>query len=266
MIGFFDSGVGGLTIIEEVHRRLPSYGTVYLGDSARMPYGEKRHDELVQFLWEGAQWLFARGCSLIIVACNSASASALREVQQTKLSSFPGRRILGVIRPTVEELSHQGYKRILVLSTTATKKSEAYVHEFAKINPSIQVISHACPNWGPMVEEGKAVSIEMKIEVNRELSLVDDPSAIDAVLLACTHYPYVREDVEAFFLYKIPVFNQGNLVASSLEDYLLRHPEMERTLTKDGAREYFTTGDVANADFLASKRFGYDVRFQNTFV
>lgn len=262
-LGFFDSGVGGLTILEEVHKLMPAYDTVYLGDAARAPYGERTHDELVQFLKEGARWLFSRDCDLVIVACNSASASALREVQQTWLPSFPGKRILGIIRPTVEALAAKNYQHILILSTEATARSAAYVHEFSKLDPHIRVSSHACPRWAPMIEEGKAGTLEMKFEVEREMLAAEAQfGQADAVLLACTHYPYVKTDVERCLDANIPVFNQGLIVAHSLKDYLVRHPDLEAGLATDSRRLYATTGDALAASDIAAKRFGFKVEFE----
>ncbi len=264
MIGFFDSGIGGLTIIEAVHTLLPKYDTIYLGDTKNSPYGNKPHEELVHFTVSAASWLFLNGCELIIVSCNSASASALREVQQQWLPKhYPDKRILGIIRPTVEYLADQGFKNIAVLSTLATKNSGAYVHEFQKINPSLNVISHACPNWAPMIEEGLANTEEMRIDVTAEIaSLKKENPDFDAVLLACTHYPYVKNDVEASLSHKVPVFNQGEIVAKSLEEYLKRHHDLEARLPKNGKYEYYTTGDPKSSSKIASGRFGYEVEFK----
>lgn len=265
MIGFFDSGIGGLTISESVHTLLPKYDTIYLGDTLRAPYGMRRHDELVGFTIEGAKWLFDQGCQLIIVACNSASASALREVQQGWLKdNYPSKRILGIIRPTVEELADAGHKNIVVLSTLATKNSGAYVTEFHKINPDLEIHSHACPNWGPMVEKGLAGTPEMVKDVEREIKDLETVvNNYDAVLLACTHYPYVKADVEKALSKKVPVFNQGEIVARSLQDYLQRHLEIESKLPKNSLREYYTTGDPAVSSKIASEHFGFQVQFKN---
>lgn len=263
MIGFFDSGIGGLTIIEAVHERLSSYDTAYLGDTLRAPYGNKTHEELVSYTISAATWLFNHGCELVIVACNSASASALREIQQTWLpKNFPEKKILGIIRPTAEYLSSQGFKKIAILSTVATKESGAYVNEFEKINHSLHIISHACPNWAPMVERGLANTPELKIDVLKEItSLEEENPEFDAVLLACTHYPYVKNDVESTLSKKVPVFNQGEIVADSLKEYLARHSEIEAKLSKNAKYEYFTTGDPSLSSQIASERFGFEVKF-----
>lgn len=264
MIGFFDSGVGGLTVLEEVHRRLPRYDTLYLGDAANAPYGTKTHAELVTLAWRGTRWLFDQGCALVIIACNSASARALREIQQTKLDAYPAKRVLGIIRPTVEALSRRGHRRIAVLSTVATRDSGAYAAEFAKYDPDILVLAHACPNWVTFVEEGKTETPEAVQDVEREIRVLQQQGSFDAVLLACTHYPYLKHHVERTLANAIPVFNQDELVAASLEDYLHRHPELETQLEKNALYQYVTTGDAALASRVASERFGFDVRFKET--
>lgn len=260
MIGFFDSGVGGLTVLEEVHKLMPKYDTVYLGDAVNAPYGKRPHRELVELTWTGVKWLFDKGCDLVIVACNSASASALREIQQTKLKEYPGKRVLGVIRPTVEELSKKGFKNVLVLSTQTTKDSGAYVAEFKKENSDIHVISRACRKWASLVEAGAVGTPEMRKEVEKELRAVSDQN-FDAVLLACTHYPFLVPDIETMVPFDVPVYAQGELVAASLKDYLKRHPETESKLEKNSNYQYFTTGNEEAANKIATQRFGYDVRF-----
>ncbi|MFO0705170.1 MAG: glutamate racemase [Candidatus Andersenbacteria bacterium] len=256
-IGFFDSGVGGLTVVEAVHRVLPAYDTIYLGDTARAPYGNRSHVQLVEFTWQACQWLFKQSCELVIVACNSASASALREIQQKRLPDYPGKRILGVIRPTVEELAQRGYKKILVLSTEATKKSQAYVHEFAKLNPTTQITSYACPRWAPMIEAGKAGSAELRTDVAHELHAAQKITPqVDAILLACTHYPYVKKEVEAV-LPTVPVFEQGAVVAHALGKYLARHPEIERHLASTSKHNYYVTGNAQIAQKIAQDYFGF---------
>lgn len=263
MIGFFDSGVGGLTVAEAVRKRLPQYAVRYLGDAARAPYGPRSHGELVAFTWQGAQWLFAQGCELVVVACNSASASALREIQQTRFAAYPGKRILGVIRPTVEALAARGHRRILVLSTVATAGSGAYPREFAKLDPELEVRSRPCPRWAPMLEAGWAGTPEMAAEVRRELSEgADDVAWADAILLACTHYPYLRADVEAGVPSGVPVYTQESIVAASLADYLHRHPEIDARLGRGGGAGYATTGDPELATRIATERFGFPVRFE----
>lgn len=265
MIGFFDSGVGGLTISEAVRSQLPSYQTLYLGDTARAPYGTKSHDELVELTWRGVSWLFDRGCDLVIVACNTASASALREIQQTRLSARTGKKILGIIRPTVEALARDHYQNIVVLATPAAITSEAYPREFQKENTEINVYSHACPTWGPMIEAGLAQSDVMKEDVDREVrSLENETATYDAVLLACTHYPYVQQHVEQALSHRVPVFTQGTIVAAALADYLKRHPEIDNQLPRADRHDYFVTGDAKLASDIAERYFGFPISFSHT--
>lgn len=264
MIGFFDSGIGGLTVEQEVIKRLPAYSTIYLGDNAHAPYGEKSHDELVDLTWRGVSWLFDQGCELVIVACNTASAQALRTIQQTKLGSNPKKRILGVIRPTVEELAKHQFKRIAIFSTPATKKSEAYVHEFSKLDPTIEVISFAFPDWVRLIESAMAGSREMQKKIANDLAEQKVKKAEpQAVLLACTHYPYVKADVESE-LAGIPVFDQGTIVAASLENYLERHPDIEQRLRKGTAHRYVTTGHAGSVSRSAQVEFRFtNVKFEH---
>lgn len=263
MIGFFDSGIGGLTIEQEVRKLLPQYSTIYLGDGAHAPYGDKTHEELVDFTWAGAEWLFDRGAKLVIVACNSASASALSEIQREKLGPDPEKRILGIIRPTVEKLVSKGFDDVAVLSTVATKESAAYENEFKKLNPKIAIKSVSCPTWTPMIESGKVGTPEMKEEVEKDMSILkqEDPN-LKAALLACTHYPYVKKDVQEALGPDVQVFEQGKIVAESLKDYLERHPEIERNLSRTEKHSYYTTGDPELSTKVAHSAFAYDVGFK----
>lgn len=262
-IGIFDSGVGGLKILTALHKRLPQYDTLYLSDSARAPYGPRTHEELVEFTWQAAERLFAHDCDLMIVACNSASASALREIQQTKLAAYPGKRILGIIRPTVEYLAEAGYINIATLSTEATRKSAAYTHEFHKINPAIQVHSQACPNWAALVEAGKAHSPEAENDVAAEISrLLENAPHTEAVLLACTHYPYLAPFIKKYLPANIQVFNQGDIVADSLANYLLRHPEIENKISQTNTQQYFCTGNPTLAKQIAHDALKINADFQ----
>ncbi len=254
MIGFFDSGVGGLNVTESVHTLLPSYDTIYLGDTANSPYGNKHHDQLVDLTWKGCQWLFNQGAELIILACNSASASALREIQQTKGYAASGKRILGIIRPTAGIYAKNGYKNVLVLSTTATKKSGAYETEFKNVDPAIGITVHTCPKWASMIEQGLAKTEEMKVEVFRELETIKKDN-YDAVLLACTHYPFIRNHIREFFGSEMIVSNQGPIIAASLSDYLKRHPEMDQRLSKKDRRLHYTTAVIADKHWAAFPKF-----------
>ncbi len=262
MLGIFDSGFGGLTVLKPIHERLPEISTVYLGDNARAPYGIRTQEEIFQFTLEGVRFLFEKGCPLVILACNTASSQALRRIQQEVLpGEFPDRRVLGVIRPAVEYLAANS-RRVGILATPATVTSEAYVHEFQKLNPEIVVSQVACPGLTDMIEKGQQDTAECHHLVTQFVQelLTQDPM-IEQVLLACTHYPLVflpfRKAVPGF----MNVLTQGDLVAKSLKDYLLRHPEISHRLEKKSARTYFTTQDE-NISNLASMFYGSAIEFQ----
>lgn len=224
MIGFFDSGLGGLTILEAVQKRLPDLKTRYFGDHEHAPYGNKSREEILELTWAGCEKLFAEGCKLVIIACNTATANALREIQQKRLHAYPGRNVLGIIRPTVEAMSTLGHRNIVVLGTVATKMSGAYEAEFAHLNPDITIHSHASPNWVGFVESKRIESEEARIDIQREISEMEHeaPNA-DAILLGCTHFPYLKTQIEQALSKPIPVYTQGEFVAESLADYLERH-------------------------------------------
>ena len=258
MIGVFDSGVGGLTVLKHIHLRLPEYGTLYLGDAKNAPYVVRSHDEIEELTWRGVEWLFHQGCSLVILACNSASAQALREIQQKRLKDYPEKRVLGIIIPTAEELVDAGVQHIGVLGTDATISSHAYEREFEKYNPVTEVISHSCPQWAPMIERGEVDTPTMREVVKHDLdTLLAKDGDIEAILLACTHYPVLIDQIEALLPRKIHVFDQGPMVARRLELYLQRHPEIDERLHKQGERRYVTTGSVAEAENI-SRRIGIE--------
>lgn len=264
MIGVFDSGVGGLTVLRSIHALLPQYNTVYLGDNARAPYGTKTHEEITRFTWEGVKWLFDYGCELVILACNSASAQALREIQQTKLGAYPEKRVLGVIRPTVEELAEQGFDHVGVLATPATVGSKAYVAELLKLDPSVRVSQKACPDWVPIVEQGIGSSEHAKQVVARDVEQFFDQSPnVQAVLLGCTHYPALFPAVRTALPEEVELYEQGPIVAKKLFTYLERHSEIESKLQKDSGRTYFTTGDASVAEHAAQQIAGMSPEFKH---
>lgn len=253
-IGVFDSGYGGLTILREIRRRLPQYDYIYLGDNARAPYGPRSFDVVYRFTLEAVRYLFSRGCRLVILACNTASAKALRTIQQCDLPQIdPTRRVLGVIRPTAEilgELSHTGH--IGVLGTSGTIRSGSYDMEVAKLHPDFTVTAQACPMWVPLIENDEADSPGADYFVDkyiRELLACD--TAIDTIVLACTHYPLLYPKIRARVPENIKVVRQGEIVASSLADYLHRHPEMESRCLKGGVCRYLTTENPATFTHLA---------------
>lgn len=261
MIGIFDSGVGGLTILKDIHKVLPKYSTMYLGDSARAPYGEKNHEQLVKFAWQGIEYLFNQGCPLVVVACNTASAQALRTIQQTKLSKYPGCRVLGVIKPTIEVLAGK-HKNIGILATTATVNSHAYIRELTHLDASIGVVQRACPAWGPLVEKGFANTDATHRIVNDDVrSFLEKNKNIEAILLACTHYPILYDYIRSIMPTRIYLYEQGPLVAASLKDYFIRHPEIEERIEKKDKRIYCTTGDIELAKCAARQIADFDPDF-----
>lgn len=253
-IGVFDSGYGGLTILKEIRQLLPQYDYIYLGDNARAPYGPRSFDVVYRFTLEAVRYLFSQGCRLVILACNTASAEALRTIQQNDLPKIdPTRRVLGVIRPTVErlgELSHSG--NIGVLGTKGTVRSQSYDMEIAKLYPSFTTTSEACPMWVPLVENHEATSPGADYFIDKYISaLLSQNRQIDTILLACTHFPILYPKIRQRVNEAINVVCQGEIVAESLADYLKRHPEMETRCSKEGTCRYLTTENPQSFSSLA---------------
>ncbi len=253
-IGVFDSGYGGLTILREMRRRLPDYDYLYLGDNARAPYGPRSFDVVYKFTLEAVRYLFAQGCPLVILACNTASAKALRTIQQNDLPQIdPTRRVLGVIRPTVEhlgEMSRDGH--IGVFATAGTVRSQSYDLEVAKLFPDFTVDSQACPMWVPLVENHEADGKGADYFVNKYVDeLFTKRGDIDTVLLACTHFPILYDKIRRAVPEGVNVVCQGEVVAESLADYLRRHPEMESRLDRGGTCRYLTTENPESFSSLA---------------
>jgi glutamate racemase len=270
-IGVFDSGLGGLTVLRELVRKLGKYDFIYLGDNARAPYGTKDFDTVYRYTLQAVEWLFEQGCPLVILACNTASSKALRTIQQRDLpqSKDPSRRVLGVIRPTTEvigDYSQTGH--IGILGTTGTVESRSYPIEIAKFFPDQTVHQQACPDWVPLVESGEYLNPEVAYPIIRKdlVALIDKQSDIDTVLLACTHYPLLYSGIRAMLPPDIEVVSQGEIVADSLVAYLDRHLEMENRLSKGGQVSFFTTGDVVQFEKGASVFWGEPVVATNTFI
>src|SRR3569833_1906778 len=263
-IGIFDSGYGGLTVFRSIFEQLPGYDYVYLGDTARAPYGNRSFQTIHQYTWECVQWLFKQGCPLIILACNTASAKALRNIQQLDLKNEdPAKRVLGVIRPTAEVIgNYSKTKEIAVLGTKGTVQSESYVIEINKFFPDVTVHQQACPHWVPLIENGEYHKPGADYYVKKYLDQVLAKSAnIDTLLLACTHYPLIQKKIKEYLPANINVVSQGDIVAKSLIDYLHRRPEMEKTISKNGTQQFFTTtDDTADFDFYGELFFGEKVK------
>ncbi|MDE6265450.1 MAG: glutamate racemase [Paramuribaculum sp.] len=254
-IGVFDSGYGGLTILKEIRRLMPQYSYLYLGDNARAPYGTRSFDVVYRFTLEAVTALFSMGCPLVILACNTASAKALRNIQQHDLPDMePGLRVLGVIRPTAEKiqsLSDNGH--VGILGTEGTVSSGSYDMEIAKISPEFKVSSKACPMWVPLVENNEATGEGADYFVEKYVGeLLAEDADIDAIVLACTHYPILYPKIRKAVPENIKVVKQGEIVAESLKDYLNRHPEMEQRIERGGECRYLTTENPEKFTGLAS--------------
>lgn len=243
-IGVFDSGYGGLTILNKIREALPEYDYIYLGDNARTPYGTRSFDIVYEFTRQAVGKLFEMGCHLVILACNTASAKALRSIQMNDLPGMdPERRVLGVIRPTVECIGEMTRSRhIGLLATAGTVKSESYPMEVHKLFPDIKVNGVACPMWVPLVENNEAQSDGTDYFVRKYIDqLLKKDAQIDAVILGCTHYPLLLPKIQKYIPEHIRVIAQGEYVAESLKDYLHRHPEMDAKCTKNGSCLFYTT-------------------------
>jgi glutamate racemase len=247
-IGVFDSGYGGLTVLNEFTRHLPQYDYLYLGDNARAPYGTRSLDMVYRYTLECVEWLLKKNCPLVILACNTASANALTNIQKRDLERLnPKARVLGVIRPTAEIIgSFTQSNHIGVMATKATVFSESYLLEIKKFHPHVQVTQEACPMWVPLAEnnEHQAPGADYFIQKHLESllhSAKNAPSNIDTILLACTHYPLLQKKIREFLDPSIKLVSQAEIVAHSLQDYLNRHPEIETRLSKNSHQEFFTT-------------------------
>lgn len=243
-IGIFDSGYGGLTILEKIRELMPQYDYLYLGDSARCPYGTRSFEVVYEFTLQAVNKLFQMGCPLIILACNTASAKALRSIQQINLPVIaPDRRVLGVIRPTAEAIGKITRKRhVGILATAGTIKSESYLLEIQKLFPDITVTGEACPLWVPLVENNEYQSEGSDYFVRQHIDrLLNKDPEIDTIILGCTHYPLLIEKIRQFTPPSVHIIAQGEYVASSLKDYLYRHPEMNVRCTTGGTCRFLTT-------------------------
>jgi len=265
-IGIFDSGYGGLTVFRSIFKQLPQYDYIYLGDTARSPYGNRSFSAIHEYTWECVQKLFEFGCPLVILACNTASAKALRTIQQQDLKNGdPSRRVLGVIRPTAEVIGdYTKSNEIGVLGTKGTVQSGSYLLEIEHFFPDLKVYQQACPLWVPLIENGEHDNpgADYFIKEYTDKIMAQSPN-IDTLLLACTHYPLIQDKINSFLPAGVKTVAQGDIVAASLADYLQRHPEMEQKLTKNSTQQFFTTtDDTADFDTHATMFFGADVKSQ----
>lgn len=255
-IGIFDSGYGGLTILSEIRKKIPDYDFLYLGDNARAPYGNRSFDIVYEYTLEAVKLLFSRGCHLVILACNTASAKALRTIQQQDLPFLDSdKRVLGVIRPSTEEIGQlTRSKHVGVLATEGTVQSKSYILELQKFAPEIVVNQHACPLWVPLIENNKHFSEAGKKIISEDvIALLTKDPKIDTIVLGCTHYPLVQEYLESIISPEIKVVSQGEIVASKLEQYLLNHPELASKCSKKNQIHYLTTEDSKIFDENATR-------------
>lgn len=261
-IGVFDSGYGGLTILSQMRERMPEYDFLYLGDNARTPYGTRSFEVVYEFTSQAVRTLFDMGCQLVILACNTASAKALRTIQQIDLPKIdPRKRVLGIIRPTVEYLGDiTSTRHVGILATSGTIKSQSYPLEIKKLFPDITVSGEACPMWVPLVENNEAQSEGTDYFVGRHIdNLIAKDDKIDTIILGCTHYPILYDKIRRHTPEHIKVITQGEYVGCSLMNYLERHPEMDALCTKQGTCRFLTTESVEIFRQYASIFFDNDI-------
>jgi len=262
-IGVFDSGYGGLTVLKEIVAKLPQYDYIYLGDNARAPYGNRSFTTVYHYTLQCVKWFFDQGCPLVILACNTASAKALRTIQQHDLQMIaPDKRVLGVIRPTTEVIGqYTKSNKVGILATNGTVQSNSYVIEIEKFFPDVEVVQEACPMWVPLVENNEydTHGADFFIKKNIHRLLKREPR-IDTILLACTHYPVLLKKIIEYTPMDITILAQGVIVAVSLADYLHRHPEIEARLSKNGKMVFYTTDSTEDFDNHAPTFFGKPVQ------
>ena len=240
-IGVFDSGYGGLTVLKEIVKKLPQYDYIYLGDNARSPYGNRSYETVYRYTLQCVNWFFDQGCHLVILACNTASAKALRTIQQNDLPiTSPGKKVLGVLRPTTEIIGkYSETKSVGVLATAGTVQSGSYPIEIKKFFPDVNVYQEACPMWVPLIENNEHLEHGADYFIKKNIhSIFEKGENIDVILLACTHYPLMQEKIKEYMPVDVKLISQGEIVADSLADYLVRHPEIEILCSRGGERKF----------------------------
>ena len=262
-IGVFDSGYGGLTVLKEIVQSLPQYDYLYLGDNARAPYGPRSFETVYDYTLQSVKWLFEQGCPLVILACNTASAKALRTIQQKNLPMLDStKRVLGVIRPTTEiigQITQTGH--VGILATSGTVVSNSYPIEIRKFYPGVKVYQEACPMWVPLVENNEYHSPGADYFVQKNIGhLLEQSSHIDTILLACTHYPLLMDKIRQFCPPGLTIVSQGEIVAKSLQQYLLHHPEIEEKCSRKSNISFITTDSTEDFDAHATSFFGKPVK------
>ncbi len=265
-IGVFDSGYGGLTVLKELKKALPTANFIYLGDNARAPYGTKSYEEVYANTLQAVKWFFDQGCSLVILACNTASAKALRSIQQRDLPQMKGnKRVLGVIRPTAEVIGeYTSTQHIGILGTPGTINSNSYVLEIEKFFPQLKVVQQACTQWVQLIEDHtkdeQVVDANVKLELH---NVLEKDALLDTVLLACTHYPILLPMIQKHLPPHIKVISQGEIVAQKLVDYLDRHQDIKSKLAQNGLVDFYTTGNVNDFEKHASLFYEQPVKAKN---
>ena len=258
-IGVFDSGYGGLTVLREFVDRLPQFDYLYLGDNARSPYGTRSFETVYRYTLQCVKWLLQQNCPLIILACNTASAKALRSIQQNDLAQLNQQaRVLGVIRPTTEIIGkYTDSSNIGILATNGTVQSQSYLIEIEKFFPDVKIEQEACPMWVPLVENNEHQTEGAEYFIKKHINnIFSRNKEIDTLLLACTHYPLLKEKIEKYLPQNVKLISQGEIVADSLKDYLRRHPGMEAKISKQGQRVFYTTDSTEDFNNKATIFFG----------
>jgi len=262
-IGVFDSGYGGLTVLRQIVNKLPQYDYLYLGDNARAPYGTRSFEMVYRYTLQCVEWLLKQNCPMIILACNTASAKALNSIQQNDLKRLhPTARVLGVLRPTTEIIGkYTQTNSIGILATNGTVQSQSYVNEIKKFYPNVKIKQEACPMWVPLVENNEYQSEGADYFVQKHIyNILKKDSTIDTLLLACTHYPLLENNIKKHVTGNIKLISQGGIVAESLNEYLQRHPEIESKISKQGECEFYTTDSPEDFNNKASIFFGEQVK------
>ncbi|NNK81236.1 MAG: glutamate racemase [Flavobacteriales bacterium] len=268
-IGIFDSGYGGLTVFREILDALPRYDYVYLGDNARTPYGTRSLEKVYEFTLEGVKYLFSKGCHMVVLACNTSSANALRRIQREDLPSIGDhKRVLGVIRPTAERLSQLSDNgHIGICATEATVNSQSYVIEAAEYAPEVTIHQQACPMWVPIIENDEQDSLPARYFSEKYIELLlRQHQDIDSILLACTHYPILKNTISKYVPTGVNLLTQGEIVAESLKDYMKRHPWMDELCSKEGKQIFLTTDSANDFNTRATKYFGSPVLAQQVSI
>ncbi|MEA2014262.1 MAG: glutamate racemase [Thermodesulfobacteriota bacterium] len=258
MIGFFDSGFGGLTVLKSVVQEMPEYDYMYLGDNARVPYGERSPEMVYECTVQAVEFLLKNGCLLVVVACNTVSSGALRRIQQEFLpGAYPDRKVLGVVRPSAEEIVAIKCRRIGILATERVVKSEIYTEELEILYPSVEIFYQACSLLVPIIEAEKQNEKHSDVIVSEYLgSLFAQEDKIDTILLACTHYPILYEVFRRHTPPHVKILVQGPIIARKLRDYLSKHPEIEERLSREATRSFFSTASPGKFDRLANVYYG----------